>query len=92
MDKQIDYLVISHNERENRYVFDKTIRTLKDGILYFIKNIKTVVFPNFTIRFCTEYDYERLCLHTLRAKEFGGRWFERQLDDYEKQNKEKNNG
>ncbi len=87
MNKQIDYLVLSYNERENRYVFDQTIRILKDKILYFISRQKTVVFPNFTIRFCTEYDYERLCLHTLKAKELNGRWFERQLDNYEKQNK-----
>ena len=92
MDKQIDYLVLSYNEKENRYVFYQTIKILKAKILYFIKNTKTVVFPNFTIRFCTEYDYERLHLQSLRAKEFDGRWFERQLDDYEKQNKEKNNG
>lgn len=88
MDK-IDYLVLSYNERENQYVFNQTIRILKDNILYFINRQKIIVFPNFTIRFCTEYDYERLHLSSLRAKEFRGRWFERRLDDYEK---EKQNG
>ena len=92
MDKQIDYLVVSYTERANQYVYNQTIKTLKDGILYFIKRQKTVVFPNFTIRFCTEYDYERLHLSSLRAKELDGYWFERRLDDFEKQNKEKDNG
>lgn len=92
MDKQIDYLVLSYNESENRYVFEQTIRICKDKILYFIKRQKTIVFTNFTIRFCTEYDYVRLHLSSLRAKEFDGHWFERQLDDYEKQNREKGNG
>lgn len=89
MDKQIDYLVVSYNERENQYVFNQTITVLKERILNCIDRQKTIVFPNYTIRFCTEYDYERLHLSSLRAKEFNGRWFERRLDDYEK---EKNNG
>lgn len=92
MDKQIDYLVLSYNEKENQYVFKQTIRLLKDKIIKFDYSKKTVVLPNLTIRFCTEYDYERLCLHTLRAKELGGRWFEKRLDDYEKQNREQDNG
>lgn len=83
IDKQIDYLVLSYNERESQYVFKQTIKLLKDGIIKFDYSKKTVVFPNFTIRFCTKYDYERLCLHTLRVKELDGHWFERQLDDYE---------
>lgn len=91
MDKQIDYLVIAYNEREKQYVFNQTLRILKDKILYFFARKKTVVFPNFTIRFCTENDYERLCLHSLRAKELNGRWFEGKLDEYEEQNKEKGN-
>ena len=91
MDKQIDYLIISYNERECQYVFKETIRVLKDKIEYF-NGRKIVVFHNFTIRFCTEEEYVRWHLQSLRAKELAGRWFERQLDNYEKQSKEKSNG
>jgi hypothetical protein len=92
MDKTVDYLVYSYNEKESQYVFKQTIRLLKDKILKFDYSKKTVAFANFTIRFCSIYEYERLHLQSLRAKEFYSRWFERQLDDYEKQNKEKGNG
>lgn len=93
MNEQINYLVLSYNERESQYVFKQTIKLLENEIIKVDYLKKTVVFPNFTIRFCTEYDYERLCLHTLRAKELGGGWFESQLDNYEKKkkNKEKRN-
>lgn len=79
----IDYLVLSYTEKENHYVFEQTLRVLKDEIIKVDKRKKVVVFPNFTIRFCCDEEYERNMLHTLRAKELGGRWFERQLDNYE---------
>ena len=84
MDKQISVVVISYNEKENLYVFNQTLRVLKDGIIKFDYSKKTVVLLNYIIRFASEYDYHRLCLSTLRAKEVGGRDFEQALDEYER--------
>lgn len=89
MDKKIEVVVISYNEKENKYVFNQTLRVLKDGIIKYDYSKRTVTTLNYIIRFATEYDYHRLRLSTLRAKEVGGRYFERALDKYEK---EKDNG
>ena len=89
MDKQISIVVLSYNEKEKQYVFNQTLRVLKDGIIKVDHSKKTVTMLNYIIRFATEYEYYRLHLSSLRAKEVGGRYFERALDEYEK---EKYNG
>ena len=33
MDKQISIVVLSYNEKEKQYVFNQTLRVLKDGII-----------------------------------------------------------